>query len=132
MSGCSDVCVDMDYGGEPCKLYREREVVASRPWKCTECNEVIEPGAKYHQATGLADDGMWWVIRTCEGCADCRQLLACEGVWTEGELWPAATEQAFDELARVGLFECFALLKTSAGRVKLQEKFMAWKEKNAA
>ncbi len=131
MSGCIDVCVDMDYGGEPCQLYREREVKARKAWRCTECGAAIEPGSKYHQATGLTDGG-WWVIRTCEGCADCRQLLACEGVWTEGELWPAATDQAFDELARVGLFECHAQLKTDAGREKLTQQFRRWLEEQVA
>lgn len=127
MSGCSNVCVDTDYGFDDLRAYSEKEVRARKPYVCAECGDAIPIGARYHRAKGLADGDYWYVVRSCVACGQIRNALVC-GSWLEGSLWEDIEEIAFPKLARVGLSECMAELPALESRNKLQARFDEWNE----
>ncbi len=130
MSGCSDVCVDMDceaYMDIAC--YSEAVVMARDQWACSECGDTIKARCDYHCVRGLVD-GSFYTVRTCIACHEIRHALIC-GSWLEGDLWEYLVDGAFPKLAEVGLYECMAELPSKAARDKLEARFNEWHEVGA-
>ena len=65
--------------------YIERMRRARKIHRCCECGDPIAPGAQYQEVTGVWEAGPGR-YRTCEGCAEIREALNCDG-WIFGRLW---------------------------------------------
>lgn len=125
MSGCADVCIDMD--GDFCSgrdFYSEKMVTARKPHRCCECGDVIERGQRYERATGKSDDTMW-SESTCAPCAEIRDAFVC-GSWLYGRLWESIEESMFFVWDRSGPLDCLAKLETLGARNKCRERYARW------
>ena len=66
-------------------FYVEKVRVARKEHRCTECNEEIKPGTKYHYAKGVWE-GSFRSYHTCLVCDNMRRRIFCGGGWVFGEL----------------------------------------------
>jgi len=63
MSGCADVCLDMDSDSDSSDFWSESMVKARKPHTCAECGDIITAGALYERASGKSDGEMWSFAR---------------------------------------------------------------------
>ena len=126
MSGCADVCLDMDadFGGSD--FYTESMHTARKAHKCCECGDAIAPGQRYERASGKSD-GEMWSFATCASCADIRDSFVC-GSWVYGMLWESIQESMFPVWDRKGPIDCLAKLETLEARNKCRERYADWKK----
>ena len=83
----------MEGGGEyedAPSVFREVMRTARKRYRCGECRQPIEPGARYEYVFGVWD-GQSDTHRTCAPCAEIRRTAVC-GAWLYGELWESLTE----------------------------------------
>lgn len=126
MSGCADVCLDMDsdYGGSD--FYRESIVKARKSHQCCECGDAIASGQTYERASGKSDGDMW-SFATCASCAAIRDAFVC-GSWIYGMLWESIEEGMFPVWDRTGPIDCLAKLETLEARDKCRQRYQQWRE----
>ena len=123
MSGCSDVCLVMDYD-ESNAFYQEVTPRARKPHKCCECGAPIAVGEQYQRATGKADGSIFSEC-SCLACTEIRKTFCC-GSWIFGELWEQMHEQMFPTWREAGPYDCLAKLETERARDKCREEYAFW------
>ena len=79
MSFCS-----CDYDGERARVHSATMRTARKAYRCCECRTPIHPGDTYQHVAGLWD-GRWLTFKTCQGCANVRDVL-CD-CYEYGSLW---------------------------------------------
>lgn len=68
------------------KFFHSKEVTSRKTWKCVDCYRTIQPGERYHYATGLlAGAKTWDQLRQCMHCHIAAEWLfvICHG-WVYG------------------------------------------------
>lgn len=123
MSGCADVCMDLDYGIEN-EFYAEEERRAKAEHECIECGRTITRGETYQRAIGKCE-GDWFTAKTCADCHAIRDALVCGG-FLFGSLWDDIAEYVYPKWVRVSPMECLAKIESKAARDKLSAGFDEW------
>lgn len=120
-----DVCIGGgDFDGYP-EFFETSWPKAKKQHVCGECRGQIQPGETYEAASGKFD-GHFFYEKTCEACADIRQVYSCgETPPAFGYLWNDFHESgAFEHLRMAG--ECWDSL-SAPGKEKLLDKWRKWK-----
>lgn len=81
MGSCS-----CDWDGETYEFQTLAMHKARKTYRCEECGQTISPGDLYERCSGKCD-GEFSVLKTCEGCADCRKSGIGCNVWGGGIMW---------------------------------------------
>jgi len=119
-----ECCVFGDDCDEPAKVYNQRQLVAKKPHRCTECREEIPGGAQYERVDGLWD-GHWSTYKTCLSCVEIRDHFAakCGGHWVFEQVWSDLEEYFFPDMKAGG--PCMEGLSPAA-KARLFERRLAW------
>ena len=116
-------------GNEDCdspSFFTQKQVVARKDHRCTECGETILKGAKYEIVVGKWDTIN--TFRTCLSCVEIRDHFACGNGWIFGQLWEDLRENFFPDMTAGG--PCFEGLSPEA-RGRLFELRLQWLEDSA-
>ena len=123
MSGCADVCLDMNYDGYN-DFFHEKQVVARKQHKCVECALLIGVGSTYERVSGKSD-GTFWVHATCGICVEIRKAFVC-GSWIYGELFETIEAGMFPIWKKVGPYDCLAKLTTESAIQVMNARYREW------
>lgn len=123
-----NVCLDQD-DGESAEFWQTSIIKGRKPHTCQECGESIPVGAE-HERVAMKFDGTFSSFRTCLACVEIhRALSSCDredghaGYRCLGILWNDIEEYVFPEMTRACIEKC----QTTAARLKLQQRWHAWK-----
>lgn len=119
MSDCN-VCID--FGGEQADEFEQFEVKTNRPYRCSECSEIMPTGT-LHQLTMMTIEGEKQNWRTCLICAEIRTAFSCGGEVVGGVFWKTFAESSFDEFTT----GCLERLETPAAKAFILERWRHWK-----
>lgn len=87
----------------PWAVYRERDLVARREHRCSECDRMIHVGERYQRVEGRVDDE-WLRYATCRHCQALSEAMRvwCGG-WPLGYLLAELVEHWRDGFASIAL-----------------------------
>ncbi len=108
--------------GEGPSCFSECERVARKEHTCSECDEAITKGTRYHYESGIWE-GVPGSYKTCLPCVEIRRHFACEQGWLYGCLWSDLRDNFFPDMRMGG--PCMAGLSPAA-KTKLVDARMAW------
>lgn len=127
MSGCGDVCIDMEVG-EYNEFFSQRIYRARKEYKCCECRETIKPGTRYEYSAGKSM-GMLFDERTCLTCKEVREAFVCGG-YIFGELWETIEQAMYPIWETKGPIDCLAKIETAETRQALRDRYQQWRADN--
>jgi hypothetical protein len=79
--------IDFDGEGERPEFCKIEECRAIKPYKCGECNRVIEKGEIYERFLGIYFDRNTFYEKTCNDCVVTRKVFYGNGGFNYGEVF---------------------------------------------
>lgn len=119
-TGDCNVC--LDFGGEQADEFDQLEVKTNRPYRCSECHEIMPTGT-LHQLTQMVIEGERQNWRTCLICAEIRAAFSCGGEVVGGVFWETFAEGGFEEFST----GCLNRLKTPEAKAAMVARWQKWK-----
>jgi len=95
MSDCTIEACDLYEDGPSC--FSEKNRVARKLHKCSECGRVIDPGETYHYESGVWD-GTPLSFKTCADCYSLRREFF--STYEYGSIWASFEEAVFENDGR--------------------------------